>query len=158
MIRRRIIILAATGFGAGRSPVAPGTVGSLLGIPLYFLLSCIPLLWSAVFLSGFICFSAWISKEAALMVGKEDPPEVVIDEVSGMGVTFFGLPFSFSLAAAGFILFRMFDIWKPCFVRIIDRRISGGVGIVADDVAAGFICRIILGLGCILLGIPGVYY
>ncbi len=82
---------------------------------------------------------------------QKDPAAVVIDETAGMGVVFAGLPFSLPLAAAGFIMFRCFDIIKPFPIKWLEERLSGGLGVVADDLAAGLICRILLGIAAIIL-------
>ncbi len=78
-----------------------------------------------------------VSSKAAAVLGREDPREIVIDELVGYLVTMVGLPFTFKSVVVGFFAFRLFDIWKPWPVRRFDEQLHGGLGIVMDDVAAG---------------------
>ena len=75
---------------------------------------------------------------------KKDPKEVVIDEVAGFLVAMTWLPLSWSSFLAAFLLFRLFDVWKPLFIGYLDKNVKGGLGIVADDLAAGIVTNIIL--------------
>ena len=137
-------IFLATGFYVGRIPLAPGTFGSLLGLPLCFLLAGIqlPVAMAAVLL--IIAVAVWIAGAAAHSLGRPDPGCVVIDEIAGMVVTLVGLPFNPTTAIVGFALFRILDILKPYPIRVLDQRLRGGFGIVADDVVAGVLANIVL--------------
>jgi len=127
----------ATGCGIGNVRRAPGTFGTLLGIPLAFIISILPGPLNFALLLGLIVFSVVVSERASTIMGKKDPGSIVIDEIAGFCVAVFGLPFNFSTVAAGFVLFRFLDILKPWPVRYFDRNFSGGTGITADDVMAG---------------------
>jgi len=137
-------VFLATGGYVGRIPFAPGTFGSLIGLPLCFLLAGIQLPAAIVAALIFILLAIWISGAAAKTLKRKDPGCIVIDEIAGMVVTFIGLPFTLTTAVLGFILFRILDILKPFPIRTIDQRLSGGLGIVADDVVAGIFANILL--------------
>ena len=79
--------------------------------------------------------------------GEKDPKQVVIDEICGMGVTLFALPFTPSTVICGFALFRLFDISKPFPIRWLERKLPGGVGVVTDDLLAGLISHLLLRFG-----------
>ncbi len=85
-------------------------------------------------------------------MGEEDPGCIVIDEIAGLVVTFIGLPFNMTTAAAGFIIFRAFDIMKPYPIRSLENILSGGVAIVIDDLMAGICSNIVLRIGILLIG------
>ncbi|MDR2406413.1 MAG: phosphatidylglycerophosphatase A [Deltaproteobacteria bacterium] len=130
-----------TCFGLGLAPVASGTFGTLLGIPLYFLfrrfgLPIYILATLAVFFSGW-----WACNRAETDLGTHDDHRVVIDEVLGYLVTMTSsippekqLPFAW---VWGFFLFRLFDIWKPGPAGWVDRNTPGGLGVMLDDAVAG---------------------
>jgi phosphatidylglycerophosphatase A len=150
-VRRFLILGSATGLGLGFAPKAPGTFGSLLGIPLglsfYFFLS-LPLALTAVFL--FFLFSVFVAQKAGDHWGQRDSGKIVIDEVVGQALTLVlvghgtDLPQSFSvfktpdfmLVTIAFLFFRLFDIIKPGSARKLDRMDSGW-GVVGDDMVAG---------------------
>ncbi|MBW1748297.1 MAG: phosphatidylglycerophosphatase A, partial [Deltaproteobacteria bacterium] len=92
----------------------------------------------------FIFFAIWIAREAEIILKAEDPGCIVIDEMAGMLVTLIGLPFNMIYVFSGFIIFRILDIWKPYPIRFLERKLSGGVGIVMDDIVAGILGNIIL--------------
>lgn len=140
-------MIIATGGYTGRIPFAPGTAGSLVGIPIIYLLSKFS--WPVALTVSvlFILVAVWVAGEAERQLASKDPGCVVIDEIAGMVVTMLGLPLSFGMVTAGFLFFRIFDIVKPPPVRQLDRRMSGGWGIVLDDVAAGIMANIVLRMG-----------
>ena len=146
-IRSRIATGIATAGFAKHVPFAPGTFGSLLGLPIYYVMSFFPL--PAVFfaLMGFIVFASWIAGEAEKALDDKDPGCIVIDEIAGMAITFFALDFSWTIGIAGFVLFRFFDILKPFPIRYLEKRYSGGFGVVIDDVAAGLMSNLVLRIG-----------
>lgn len=143
----RIVIFLATGCYAGKLPVAPGTFGSLAALPLCWLLA--QLGWPAALGATVLVIAAavWVAGAAERLLQRKDPGSIVIDEIAGMLVTFSGLPFTAFSAAAGFVLFRILDIAKPFPIGWVEKRLSGGVGIVMDDLVAGVIAN----LGCRLL-------
>lgn len=127
--------------GVGLLPKAPGTWGSLLGVLLVFLTGWNIFLYAAVLISlvtaGDLAFRSLADKS------DKDPHYVVIDEVIGIFVTFLLIPLSWPSMILGFILFRLFDVWKPFPVRLFE-QIPGYWGIVADDIAAGIYAWIVL--------------
>jgi phosphatidylglycerophosphatase A len=142
--RNKVVLFLATGFYTGNIPLAPGTFGSLIGLPLCFLLTRVNLPLAIISAILFTGLAVWIAQAAERRLKQKDPGCIVIDEIAGMVVTFLGLPFNPTTAVMGFIIFRFLDILKPFPIRILDKRLSGGIGIVADDVAAGLIANIIL--------------
>jgi phosphatidylglycerophosphatase A len=151
--RERAVLFVATGFFIGTVPFAPGTFGSLIGLPVCFLLSRLNLLQSVISILVFILFAIGIASAAEKILKQKDPGQIVIDEIAGLMVTFAGLPFNFKTALAGFIIFRVFDILKPFPIRILERRVGGGTGVVLDDVLAGVYGNLILRLVIYLSGI-----
>jgi phosphatidylglycerophosphatase A len=137
-------VFLATGFYVGRIPLAPGTFGSLLGLPLCFLLAATPLPAALAAVLLILVLATWIAGAAERISGSRDPGCIVIDEIAGMVVALIGLPFHPTTVVAGFILFRVLDILKPFPIRMIDKRLPGGLGIVADDVVAGLFANVLL--------------
>ncbi|MEN6474720.1 MAG: phosphatidylglycerophosphatase A [Syntrophaceae bacterium] len=137
--------LVATFFGIGLAPKAPGTFGSLAALPVFLLIRRLSL-------RGYLAVIAVLAlagMKAAHSVEKQwgkDPSRVVIDEVVGMLLTLVSRPQGLVPIMAGFLIFRALDILKPPPVGTLDRRVSGGLGIMADDMAAGLIGALILKL------------
>jgi phosphatidylglycerophosphatase A len=148
--RDAAVLFLATGFYIGNLPIAPGTFGTLLGLPLCFVLAGLKFPLAVVCTMLFIVFAVWIANDAEKLLKKKDPGCIVIDEIAGMAVTLVGLPFNLTTALIGFIIFRILDISKPFPIRALDKRVAGGVGIVIDDVAAGIFANLLLRL---ILGI-----
>jgi phosphatidylglycerophosphatase A len=140
------ISLLATGFGVGYSPVAPGTLGTLIAIPVYYFLSAIPSPIYGITLIGFFFLSVWISENAEIFFGKKDDQRIVIDEMMGFLITMLWVPKTILFVTIGFFLFRLFDILKPFPIRRLEKRLKGGYGVVLDDVMAGVYANIILHL------------
>ncbi len=129
--------------GVGMVSPAPGTVATaVVGIPSAVLISLLSAPWDygVVVLVFFLACLA--SARAASVLEDDDPRQVVIDELVGYLVTMAGLPVSLLSLATGFVAFRLFDIWKPWPISVLDRRLEGGLGIVADDVAAGLYAHV----------------
>ena len=143
-LREDAVMFLATGFYIGNIPVAPGTFGSLVGLPLCFALAGISTATAMLGTLLFILFAVWIADAAEKILEQNDPGCIVIDEIAGMVVALVGLPFNPITVVIGFILFRILDILKPFPIRDLDKRIPGGLGVVADDVAAGIITNILL--------------
>lgn len=127
----------ALGFGSGLSPKAPGTAGTLMAVPLYLLLE--PLSWPIYLAVLVITTLAGIAicDISARRLGIHDHPGIVWDEFVGYWITMFLAPAGWSWIVVGFVLFRIFDILKPWPIRWLDRHVSGGFGIMIDDVLAG---------------------
>jgi phosphatidylglycerophosphatase A len=139
------ILLLASGFGAGYSPIAPGTVGTLVAIPIYLILSRIPFPIYELTLLTFFFLSSWVSDRAQNDWGRKDHPRIVIDEILGFLVTMLWLPQTPFFVILGFFLFRFFDIFKPPPIRHAE-KVRGGYGVVLDDVLAGVYANIVLQL------------
>lgn len=140
----KIFFLLATVLGTGKSPVMPGTVGTLAGLPLCVLLMLLSPAFQIPVLIGLILFSVIICDRVAEKLGEKDPSCIVLDEVAGLAVTLMLFPLTWKVLCWAFVLFRLFDIVKPWPVRFFDRKIGGGAGIVLDDIAAGLIAHLVL--------------
>jgi phosphatidylglycerophosphatase A len=162
------VALSVATCGVGLLPVAPGTWGSLVGVGLYLLARAVgaELLaraagagWGGarveaastivvlLLLIGVTLAGVWAASRAESLLGRKDPGAVVIDEVAGQLITFAFVPFKSGawVVVAGFALFRLFDIWKPYPVRRLE-ALESGLGIMADDVLAGFYAATLLAL------------
>ena len=139
------------GFGSGLSPFAPGTAGTLIAVPIFYLL--------AVYLPdiGYVLATALVTLSGVYFCGKttralgvHDHPAIVWDEIAGYLITMLFVPLTPVNVIIGFVLFRLFDIVKPWPVSVIDSRMKGGAGVMLDDVVAGLyalaIMHIYLGL------------
>lgn len=139
----KVALILSTWFGAGLVPKAPGTAGTLAGLPLLLIIKCFGSLYETLFLFAFVCLAIWASDRSFRILGREDPPEVVIDEVAGYLLALFLLPASWLTISLGFLLFRVFDIWKPFPIKRLE-RIKGGPGIVLDDIMAGLYANLFM--------------
>lgn len=142
--QQRLALAVATALGAGYAPMAPGTVGSAVGLLLWFVLPSSALVQGAAIALLFGA-GAWSGSFAERHFGSTDPGAVVIDEVMGMLMTLFLNPVGWAGAMIGFVLFRVFDIIKPFPARRLE-RLHGGVGIMADDAMAGVYANLALRL------------
>ena len=142
-------------FGAGCAPWAPGTAGTLAAVPLAWLLSALGDGVYVAVLVAVVAVGAWASRRASTELGSHDHPGIVIDEVAGYLVTMAFIPVSATTAALGFALFRLFDVVKPWPIRWVDRNVSGGLGIMADDLLAGVYANLcLMGLAFIAARAP----
>ena len=140
----KTVLFLATGAFIGYIPFAPGTLGSLWGLLICWLLAKTSLTVTIVFTLFFIVLAVGLAHVAENVLRKKDPGCIVIDEVAGQLVTLIGLPVNWISLSAGFVVFRGFDILKPFPIRTVERNISGGAGVVLDDVAAGILSNIVL--------------
>ncbi|MFT5426808.1 MAG: phosphatidylglycerophosphatase A [Gammaproteobacteria bacterium] len=138
------IHLLALGFGTGCAPKMPGTIGTLVGVLFY--LPMVYLSWPiyigvtiALFLLGI-----WLCEVTANDLGVHDHGGIVWDEIVGFLITMMAVPPDWRFILLGFVLFRLFDIWKPWPISWLDSKVSGGLGIMVDDVLAGIYALIIL--------------
>jgi phosphatidylglycerophosphatase A len=138
----RLVLTAATGFGLGYSPRAPGTAGTLAALPLIWAFQAMPGPAHAFFLTGFVLAAVYIADRAEQILGKKDPGIIVIDEMAGYCVTMTLVPVTWVTLAAGFAAFRCFDIFKSPPVRYFENRFSGGAGVVLDDIMAGVLAAL----------------
>ncbi|WP_310820312.1 phosphatidylglycerophosphatase A family protein [Stratiformator vulcanicus] len=140
----RICLLLATGFGTGLSPIAPGTVGSLLGPPLVWGVQYFLPIWAYWPVAGLVLVGGTIVCEiAARHLRLDDPPAVVIDEIAAFFIVYALVPVTPATAVIGFALFRLFDISKVWPVSLME-DFHGGVGIMLDDLVAGFYAGLVL--------------
>jgi phosphatidylglycerophosphatase A len=148
--RQRLAHVLAVWFGCGHVPIAPGTAGTVGAIPLYLLLR--PYGPLAVFGAAVIVtvVGIWASGIVEQRLGKKDPQIVCIDEVAGVLLTWVAAPATWKGLVVGFVLFRLFDQWKPWPARPAE-RLGGGLGVMLDDVVAGVWGAVVL-LGVRRLG------
>jgi len=144
-LRNRLALTLATWFGAGYSPFAPGTAGSLAAIVIAFLVRGWVEPWQfAIWAAVLAAPAVWAAGVTAQIVGRKDPGIVVVDEVIGQWITLAGAQtLDWKTALAAFALFRLFDIWKPPPVRQLE-ALPGGIGINADDAMAGVYGAVVL--------------
>ncbi|MHB8138445.1 MAG: phosphatidylglycerophosphatase A family protein [Smithellaceae bacterium] len=147
----QVIQILATGFGAGLSPVAPGTAGTLVGLVICLL--SYPLAWPLrlVYVVAISAVSIYVAGQAEKLYGKTDDQRIVIDEIAGVQVTMLPVAITGLHLLLAFVLFRIFDIWKP-FPLNRFQKFPGGWGVVADDLGAG----VYGGLVLFLLTLTGV--
>ncbi len=126
----------AFGYGLGAMPIAPGTFGSLIGLIYYWLM--FPLGWTIYITLTIVatCFGFWLCGKVSDDLGVHDHGGIVWDEVVGILLTFLFVTPNIITMTAGFLLFRLFDIWKPWPIKVVDRQVQGGLGIMLDDVLA----------------------
>jgi phosphatidylglycerophosphatase A len=129
-------MLVATALGAGYSPVAPGTAGSLVGLLLFWPLHALGPGVQLAALAGVSFLGVWCSTAVAAAVGRKDPGLVVVDEVAGMWTSLLWVPFTPAAAALAFVAFRVMDVLKPYPARQLE-ALPGGWGIMCDDLMAG---------------------
>jgi phosphatidylglycerophosphatase A len=139
-----MVALLATFFGLGKSPIMPGTVGTLGGV--VFTLIVAPLgPYPYMALTLLLCLvSLIVAQLYESKFGVHDASEVVIDEVVGYAIAMTWLPFTWQSFVAAFVLFRVLDILKPFPISYLDLKVQGGVGVVIDDVVAGIITNVVL--------------
>ncbi len=141
--------LVAFGFGAGLAPKAPGTVGTLLGLPLYGLIAAgAPDLANrlALVASAFL-FGIWVCARAGRALGVADHGGIVWDEIVAFALVLLFTPPGLAWIAFAFVLFRFFDILKPWPIRYFDARLKNGFGVMFDDLlAAGFAIAVLKGV------------
>lgn len=139
----RLLLLLLTAGGVGYIPVGPGSAGSLLGLLLAWALAA----WGAgaILLGALACAAptALLAGRAEALLGRRDPPAVVLDEIAGMLLATVALPRHWAFAAAAFGCFRLLDIWKPLGIRRA-QALPGGAGILADDLLAGLYTNLLL--------------
>jgi phosphatidylglycerophosphatase A len=143
----------AFGMGAGLSPVAPGTAGSLFALPLAVpLLWLPPLLFWLAWLAAFFA-AAWCCGTVSRRLGAADPGGIVCDEILAMWLVLACIPADWRWWLAAFALFRLFDIVKPWPIRALERRVEGGFGIMLDDIlAAAYALALLLPASALLGG------
>ncbi len=143
--------MLAFGFGAGLAKKMPGTAGTLVGVLCYLGLAGLPLAYyTAVTLLLFLA-GIWLCGQTARDLAVHDHPAIVWDEIVGYLVTMTAAPAGWRWVLAGFLLFRLFDIWKPWPIHWLDRRASGGFGIMVDDLLAAVYAAFLLQISSLFL-------
>jgi len=147
-LRRQVlqdpVLFLAFGFGTGLAPKAPGTVGSIVGILLGAMTLPLPLAWRISIGVLLVLVGFWLCGESARRIGVHDHPGIVWDEIAALYLLLLCLPATAGWWASAFVLFRVFDIWKPWPIRDLDHRLHGGPGIMLDDIVAGLYAAILL--------------
>ena len=138
------VVLIAVGFGSGLAPKAPGTAGTLIAIPLYLLMQSLPLISYLLITTCLFIAGIWICAYSAEKLGVHDHPSIVFDEIVGYLITMVAAPEGWQLIIVGFVLFRLLDAIKPWPISWFDRNITGGMGIMVDDVVAGIVALAII--------------
>lgn len=133
----KIAAFFALGFGSGLAPKAPGTFGTLAAVPLYWFLQDLPLTTYLLICLVATVFGVWVCDAYSRQLGVHDHPSIVWDEVVGYLITMTFAPAGWQWIVTGFVLFRLFDIWKPWPINLLDKHVSGGFGIMVDDILAG---------------------
>ena len=151
-VLRDPVLFVAFGFGTGLAPKAPGTFGTLPALLLGWFTAHMAMevrlgIGAVLVLAGF-----WLCGEAARRIGVHDHPGIVWDEIAAMYLVLLVTPASLLLYALAFGLFRLFDIWKPWPIRDLDHRLSGGLGIMLDDLVAALYAALILAFGGFIIG------
>ena len=140
----RIALAIATGAGVGYAPIASGTWGSLPGVALAWLLATWAGGWAvAAAAAAFAAAGVWAAGRTARLASSKDPRHVVVDEIAGQLVTLAFLPLTPRVLIAGFLIFRVLDVWKPWPADRLE-GLPGGSGIMADDLMAGLYGNLIL--------------
>jgi len=140
----KIARLIASFFGSGYSPKAPGTMGTLAALPLVYLLSFAGPYFYMAFIVVLFPIALWAAEVFETASGTHDSRQIVIDEVLGILITMTWLPMTWQAIVLGFVLFRVLDILKPFPIGLIDKKVQGGLGVIADDVVAGILANIAL--------------
>ena len=138
------ILCIAFGFGSGLAKKAPGTFGTLAAIPIYMVLIQANSVIYAIVTIVFSLLGIWICEIAANRLGEHDFGGIVWDEIAGFLITMWFVDFTWQNLFLGFVLFRIFDIIKPWPIKWVDQKVSGGFGIMLDDVIAGLFAGLVL--------------
>lgn len=161
MILDKLAVIISTWFGVGLIPKAPGTFGTLAGLPFVWL--CLKMqenaslasffdqiglnnsfIQSAILILAVTILAIWAAARTEKLWQCHDDSRIVIDEVAGIFATLYWFPFDAAHFVAGFLIFRLFDIWKPGPIGYIDEEVPGALGTVLDDVLAGLVSAVIL--------------
>ncbi len=142
---KRIAVIIASVCYLGRCPLAPGTVGTLVGLLVYLAMAMAGLSWPAYILitAALFALGVWASTITERELGRKDPPQVIIDELVGYLVTMLGIHLSFKAVVIGFILNRILDIIKPYPAGRM-QRLGGGIGVMGDDLTSSIYANILL--------------
>ena len=151
-VRRALAVAIGTGFGTGFSPFASGTVGSLLGVALYVPLAAAGLPAVGIAVALLFPVGVWAAGVCGERYGAHDHGRIVVDEIVGQFIALASFPARPEWLLAGFLLFRVFDVWKPFPARRIDEQWRTPFGVMADDVVAGVYANLALQAARAFLG------
>lgn len=140
----KLLLLIATFFNIGKVPKAPGTVATLATIPVFVLMSHLPDIIYMMLTFGIVILGIFAAQAYEAVATQHDSKEIVIDEVAGYLITMALIPCTMKSVIVGFVLFRIFDIFKPWPIGMLDKKVQGGVGVMVDDIAAGIIASVIM--------------
>lgn len=143
--KNMLILFLAQGAFTGRFPVAPGTAGTVAAVLIYFFVHGLSSSAYAMVCLVVVIIGIWAAGRAEDILGKKDSPSIVVDEIAGYLISMFFLPATLGYVAAGFCLFRFFDIVKPWPIAGL-QKLHGGVGVMLDDIAAGIYTNAVLQL------------
>lgn len=141
---RSPVHLLAFGFGSGLAPFAPGTFGTLAAVLLYLPMQYLSLPLYCLMVATVCVAGVWICDRSSEMLGVHDHGGIVWDEFAGYFITMIAAPAGWQWIVLGFVLFRIFDIIKPWPIKWADKQVHGGLGIMLDDILAGFISLALL--------------
>jgi phosphatidylglycerophosphatase A len=147
-----VAFAVASVFGAGYAPVASGTVGSFVTVVAVWLLPLTPLR-IAVALLVVLVVGIWAGSRVERVLGRKDPGVIVVDEVAGMLLSVIWLPRTIPVLVTAFLLFRLFDVWKP-FPARESQALTGGMGVMVDDLIAGLYTLVLVMGARALFGVP----
>ncbi len=139
---RKLVLFVATGAGSGYAPIAPGTVGSAVGLLLYLPLAGLGGATYLAVVGGISALGVWAAERAERLFGQRDDGRITIDEVAGMLLSLAFLPCRLDVVVAAFLLFRVFDITKPPPARAAE-SLPGGLGVMTDDLVAGLYANVV---------------
>jgi phosphatidylglycerophosphatase A len=142
---RAIILFISQGAYAGKSPVAPGTAGTVVGVFIYLGMKGLPPGHYVAVCILVILVGMWAAGHAEIMLGRTDSPLIVIDEIAGFLTAMFMVPSGLFFIVSGFVIFRVFDITKPWPLKRL-QELHGGPGVMLDDVGAGIYTNVLLQL------------
>ncbi len=132
------------GFGTGLAPKAPGTVGTLVGLPLFYLIANYTFTTHIIIVSLSFIFGIWCCHRTGIAIGVADHGSIVWDEIAAMMLVLTFTPSTVFYWVLAFLLFRLFDIWKPYPISVIDAKVKGGFGVMLDDLLAAIYAIIVL--------------
>lgn len=150
-VKDNLILFIAQGAYSGRFPMAPGTAGTVVGVLLYLALQNVPLAWYVFAVLMVTGIGTWAAGAADRVLGTKDSPSIVIDEIAGFLVSMFLVPATWQYVTAAFFLFRFFDILKPWPLFGL-QKVSGGAGVMLDDLGAGIYTNVVLQVALYVFG------
>ncbi len=146
-----ILVTSVATLGVGKIPKAPGTWGSLLAVLIWWALFPLSIEVQVALIVGAFLMGWLATHYYEKWNNKHDPKEVVVDELVGMWITLFAAPKEWWIFALGFLLFRLFDIWKPFPIGWVDKRVPGAFGTMVDDVIAAIFAALVLVIGVVII-------